>query len=148
MIIHMLNRMALKQIQAWYLGFMMMWIVEEVEVEVVVMLQDGHGRKMETGCVQIQGLWFDNARPAGAGGTGAVGGRGRGHGGGDTGERACHVGGSMGLFGSNDWPCPMMMGKYMMNLATLRRNSMQKHNRLNLDRWFLVLDVLDGRLMR
>nr|XP_018685733.1 PREDICTED: transcription initiation factor TFIID subunit 15-like isoform X1 [Musa acuminata subsp. malaccensis]XP_018685734.1 PREDICTED: transcription initiation factor TFIID subunit 15-like isoform X1 [Musa acuminata subsp. malaccensis] len=107
MIIHMLNRMALKQIQAWYLGFMMMWIVEEVEVEVVVMLQDGHGRKMETGCVQIQGLWFDNARPAGAGGTGAVGGRGRGHGGGDTGERACHVGGSMGLFGSNDWPCPM-----------------------------------------
>ncbi|XP_064979431.1 transcription initiation factor TFIID subunit 15-like [Musa acuminata AAA Group] len=71
------------------------------------MLQDSHGRKMETGCVQIQGLWYDNARPAGAGGTGAVGGRGRGRGGGDTGERARHVGGSMGLFGSNEWPCPI-----------------------------------------
>lgn len=111
---------------------------------------------METGCVQIQGRWYDigerliltsigpycvlsrgavitcfhgftasscsnvnfafrgvcnrcgTARPAGAGGTGGGAGRGRGRGGGaDAGGRGRSVGGPTGLFGPNDWPCPM-----------------------------------------
>ncbi|KAM0936769.1 putative RNA recognition motif domain, Zinc finger, RanBP2-type, RNA-binding domain superfamily [Dioscorea sansibarensis] len=49
------------------------------------------------------------ARPAGAGGMGAGGGgRGRGRGGGDAGGRGRPpVGGPTGLFGPNDWSCPM-----------------------------------------
>jgi len=47
-------------------------------------------------------------RPAGAGGTGAgVAGRGRGRGSTDAGGRGQPVGGPTGLFGPNDWPCPM-----------------------------------------
>ncbi|XP_042487287.1 transcription initiation factor TFIID subunit 15-like [Macadamia integrifolia] len=47
-----------------------------------------------------------SARPIGASGTG-VGGRGRGRGGNDSGGRGRAVTGPTGLFGPNDWPCPM-----------------------------------------
>lgn len=54
------------------------------------------------------------ARPAGAGGTGGGGGgRGRGRGNSDArgssraGAGAATGGGPPGLFGPNDWPCPM-----------------------------------------
>ncbi|OAY63606.1 transcription initiation factor TFIID subunit 15-like isoform X1 [Ananas comosus] len=50
------------------------------------------------------------ARPAGAGGMGGGGGgagRGRGRGGSDAGGRSRPVGGPTGLFGPNDWSCPM-----------------------------------------
>jgi len=55
-----------------------------------------------------------SARPAGVGGAGGGGGgRGRGHGSADArgsnraGAAAAVVGGPPGLFGPNDWPCPM-----------------------------------------
>ncbi|XP_043716424.1 transcription initiation factor TFIID subunit 15-like isoform X1 [Telopea speciosissima] len=52
-----------------------------------------------------------SARPAGSSGSGAgAGGRGRGRGGNDSGGRgrsAGSVGATTGLFGPNDWPCPM-----------------------------------------
>lgn len=47
------------------------------------------------------------ARPAGAGGKCAGAGLGRGHGGNDAGGRGRGAGGPTGLFGPNDWPCPM-----------------------------------------
>ncbi|XP_077250323.1 TBP-associated factor 15 isoform X2 [Tasmannia lanceolata] len=48
------------------------------------------------------------ARPAGASGTGGgAGGRGRGRGSNDSGGRGRSVGGPTGLFGPNDWSCPM-----------------------------------------
>ncbi|KAK2635762.1 hypothetical protein Ddye_030554 [Dipteronia dyeriana] len=48
------------------------------------------------------------ARPAGASGGGmGAGGRGRGRGGNDSGNPGRQVGASTGLFGPNDWPCPM-----------------------------------------
>jgi len=53
------------------------------------------------------------ARPAGVGGAGGGGGgRGRGHGSADArgsnrAGAAAVVGGPPGLFGPNDWPCPM-----------------------------------------
>jgi hypothetical protein len=51
------------------------------------------------------------ARPAGAGGTAAGGGgRGRGRGSSDargSSHAGAAVGGPPGLFGPNDWPCPM-----------------------------------------
>lgn len=48
------------------------------------------------------------ARPAGAGGGGAgAAGRGRGRGSQDPGGPARAVGGPPGLFGPNDWSCPM-----------------------------------------
>lgn len=46
-----------------------------------------------------------SARPAGASGVSGAGGRGRGRGGQDSGGIGRPVGG--GLFGPNDWPCPM-----------------------------------------
>ncbi|XP_022029575.2 transcription initiation factor TFIID subunit 15, partial [Helianthus annuus] len=49
-----------------------------------------------------------SARPAGAGGGGACGGgRGRGRGGSDSGGGRGGVGGPTGLFGPNNWSCPM-----------------------------------------
>ena len=49
-----------------------------------------------------------SARPAGGfgGGTGA-GGRGKGRGSHDSGGPGRGIGGPTGLFGPNDWPCPM-----------------------------------------
>ena len=49
------------------------------------------------------------ARPAGVGGAGGGGGRGRGRGSDDarSSRAAAAVGGPPGLFGPNDWPCPM-----------------------------------------
>ncbi|XWS34426.1 hypothetical protein CRYUN_Cryun21dG0037700 [Craigia yunnanensis] len=48
------------------------------------------------------------ARPAGAsGGSGGAGGRGRGRGAPDSGSHGRAVGATGGLFGPNDWPCPM-----------------------------------------
>ncbi|XP_059655221.1 transcription initiation factor TFIID subunit 15 [Cornus florida] len=48
------------------------------------------------------------ARPAGASGSGAgAGGRGRGRSGPDSGGHGRPGGGPTGLFGPNDWPCPM-----------------------------------------
>lgn len=50
------------------------------------------------------------ARPAGnsgGGGGGAGGGRGRGRGGSDAGRGGRGPGGPPGLFGPNDWNCPM-----------------------------------------
>ncbi|PKA66654.1 RanBP2-type zinc finger protein [Apostasia shenzhenica] len=48
------------------------------------------------------------ARPAGAGGMGGGGGgRGRGRGSSEIGGRGRAVAGPTGLFGPNDWPCPM-----------------------------------------
>ncbi|XP_022733920.1 transcription initiation factor TFIID subunit 15-like isoform X2 [Durio zibethinus] len=48
------------------------------------------------------------ARPAGAsGGGGGAGGRGRGPGAPDSGSHGRAVGATGGLFGPNDWPCPM-----------------------------------------
>lgn len=46
-----------------------------------------------------------SARPAGAAGVAGAGGRGRGRTGQDSGGIGRSVGG--GLFGPNDWPCPM-----------------------------------------
>ncbi|KAJ4845648.1 TATA-binding protein-associated factor 2N [Turnera subulata] len=49
-----------------------------------------------------------SARPSGPSGAGAgAGGRGRGRGANDSGGPARSVGGPTGLFGPNDWPCPM-----------------------------------------
>lgn len=49
-----------------------------------------------------------SARPTGASGTGAgAGGRGRGRGADDSGGRGRSVGAPTGLFGPNDWACPM-----------------------------------------
>lgn len=46
-----------------------------------------------------------SARPAGAAGAGGGGGRGKGHAGQEAGGIGRPAGG--GLFGPNDWPCPM-----------------------------------------
>lgn len=48
-----------------------------------------------------------SARPVGASGGSGAGGRGRGRGGNDGGGPGRGVGGPTGLFGPNDWPCPM-----------------------------------------
>jgi hypothetical protein len=41
-----------------------------------------------------------------------------------------------------------MMERYMMSLATSKRNSVLKLSMLKVCRLFLVLDVLDGKLSR
>ncbi|WOL10981.1 transcription initiation factor TFIID subunit 15 isoform X1 [Canna indica] len=75
--------------------------------------QDGDWMCPNTSCANVNFAFrgvcnrCGTARPAGVGGTGAGAGRGRGRGGGDTGGRARPVGGPTGLFGPNDWPCPM-----------------------------------------
>uniref|UniRef100_A0A6N2NFX0 RanBP2-type domain-containing protein n=1 Tax=Salix viminalis TaxID=40686 RepID=A0A6N2NFX0_SALVM len=86
------------------------------------MLQGKHGNRRETGCVRIQGLNCSNvnfafrgvcnlcgsARPSGPSGGGAGGGgRGRGRGANDSGTHGRSVGAPTGLFGPNDWSCPM-----------------------------------------
>ncbi|GAB2275230.1 TATA-binding protein-associated factor 2N [Dionaea muscipula] len=48
-----------------------------------------------------------SARPAGAAGSAGGAGRGKGRGGPDAAGLARSVGGPTGLFGPNDWPCPM-----------------------------------------
>ncbi len=49
-----------------------------------------------------------SARPSGAsGGSSGAGGRGRGHGAHNSGAHSRSATGSTGLFGPNDWPCPM-----------------------------------------
>ncbi|KAJ8484042.1 hypothetical protein OPV22_016527 [Ensete ventricosum] len=76
--------------------------------------QDGDWMCPNTSCSNVNFAFrgvcnrCGTARPAGAGGTGAGGGgRGRGRGSGDAGGGARSVGGPTGLFGPNDWPCPM-----------------------------------------
>lgn len=50
----------------------------------------------------------ESARPAGASGGGArAGGRGRGRTGNDSGGPGRQIGAATGLFGPNDWSCPM-----------------------------------------
>uniref|UniRef100_A0A0D3GPT4 RanBP2-type domain-containing protein n=1 Tax=Oryza barthii TaxID=65489 RepID=A0A0D3GPT4_9ORYZ len=83
-------------------------ITGKAEGEGAVMVQEKPGSKMGIGCAQIQA-----ARPAGVSGSSAGGGgRGRGRGsddarGGSRAAAAAAVGGPPGLFGPNDWPCPM-----------------------------------------
>jgi hypothetical protein len=48
-----------------------------------------------------------SARPAGASGVAGGGGRGRGRSGPDAGGIGRPAGATAGLFGPNDWPCPM-----------------------------------------
>ncbi|KAK9106366.1 hypothetical protein Syun_022377 [Stephania yunnanensis] len=48
-----------------------------------------------------------SARPSGTSGTGGGAGRGKGRGADDSGGRGRSLGGPTGLFGPNDWPCPM-----------------------------------------
>ncbi|KAK9115606.1 hypothetical protein Sjap_014553 [Stephania japonica] len=48
-----------------------------------------------------------SARPSGASGTGGGAGRGKGRGADDSGGRGRSLGGPTGLFGPNDWPCPI-----------------------------------------
>ncbi|XP_042459052.1 transcription initiation factor TFIID subunit 15-like isoform X1 [Zingiber officinale] len=76
--------------------------------------QDGDWMCPNTSCSNVNFAFrgvcnrCGTARPSGAGGTGGGAGRGRGRGGGvDAGGRARPVGGPTGLFGPNDWPCPM-----------------------------------------
>ncbi|XP_018682439.2 transcription initiation factor TFIID subunit 15 isoform X2 [Musa acuminata AAA Group] len=76
--------------------------------------QDGDWMCPNTSCSNVNFAFrgvcnrCGTARPAGVGGTGAGGGgRGRGRGSGDAGGVARSVGGPTGLFGPNDWPCPM-----------------------------------------
>ena len=62
----------------------------------------------------------ETARPAGAGGTGAgAAGRGRGRGSTDAGGRGRPAGGPTGLFGPNDWPCPMSVSYTHLTLPTI-----------------------------
>ncbi|KAL8208171.1 hypothetical protein R6Q57_007583 [Mikania cordata] len=76
--------------------------------------QDGDWMCPNTSCTNVNFAFrgvcnrCGTARPAGAGGGGAGGGgRGRGRGGSDMGGGRGGVGGSTGLFGPNDWSCPM-----------------------------------------
>ncbi|RWR78578.1 transcription initiation factor TFIID subunit 15 [Cinnamomum micranthum f. kanehirae] len=76
--------------------------------------QDGDWMCPNTSCANVNFAFrgvcnrCGTARPAGASGTGAGGGgRGRGRGSSDTGGRGRPVGGPTGLFGPNDWACPM-----------------------------------------
>ncbi|XP_076885549.1 transcription initiation factor TFIID subunit 15-like isoform X3 [Bidens hawaiensis] len=77
--------------------------------------QDGDWACPNTSCTNVNFAFrgvcnrCGSARPAGAGGGGAGGGgRGRGRGGGsDSGGGRGGVGGPTGLFGPNDWSCPM-----------------------------------------
>ncbi|XP_010907647.2 transcription initiation factor TFIID subunit 15 isoform X1 [Elaeis guineensis] len=76
--------------------------------------QDGDWLCPNTSCSNINFAFrgvcnrCGTSRPAGAGGTGAGGaGRGRGRGSNDAGGRTRPVGGPTGLFGPNDWSCPM-----------------------------------------
>ncbi|XP_076895000.1 transcription initiation factor TFIID subunit 15-like isoform X1 [Bidens hawaiensis] len=77
--------------------------------------QDGDWACPNTSCTNVNFAFrgvcnrCGSARPAGAGGGGAGGGgRGRGRGGGsDSGGGRVGVGGPTGLFGPNDWSCPM-----------------------------------------
>ncbi|KAJ6801200.1 transcription initiation factor TFIID subunit 15-like [Iris pallida] len=75
--------------------------------------QDGDWSCPNTSCSNVNFAFrgvcnrCGTARPAGAGGTGAgAGGRGRGRGSSDASGHG-PVGGPPGLFGPNDWPCPM-----------------------------------------
>ncbi|XP_058097961.1 transcription initiation factor TFIID subunit 15-like isoform X2 [Magnolia sinica] len=78
--------------------------------------QDGDWLCPNTSCANVNFAFrgvcnrCGTARPAGASGTGAgSGGRGRGRSNNDSGGRgrAAAAGGPTGLFGPNDWPCPM-----------------------------------------
>ncbi|XP_021969783.1 transcription initiation factor TFIID subunit 15 isoform X3 [Helianthus annuus] len=76
--------------------------------------QDGDWACPNTSCTNVNFAFrgvcnrCGSARPAGAGGGGAGGGgRGRGRGGSDSGGGRGGVGGPTGLFGPNDWSCPM-----------------------------------------
>ncbi|GKG10195.1 transcription initiation factor TFIID subunit 15, partial [Tanacetum coccineum] len=73
--------------------------------------QDGDWMCPNTSCTNVnfafRGVYnrCGSARPAGASGGG--GGRGRGRGGPDSGGGRGAAGGPTGLFGPNDWSCPM-----------------------------------------
>ncbi|PIA35448.1 hypothetical protein AQUCO_03500071v1 [Aquilegia coerulea] len=76
--------------------------------------QDGDWMCPNTSCSNVNFAFrgvcnrCGSARPSGASGTGAgAGGRGRGRGAEDSGGRGRPVGATTGLFGPNDWPCPM-----------------------------------------
>ncbi|KAK1259178.1 hypothetical protein QJS04_geneDACA021505 [Acorus gramineus] len=76
--------------------------------------QDGDWACPNTSCSNVNFAFrgvcnrCGTARPAGASGLGGGGGRGRGRGGNDPGGRGRPpVGGPTGLFGPNDWSCPM-----------------------------------------
>lgn len=76
--------------------------------------QDGDWTCPNTSCSNVNFAFrgvcnrCGSARPAGAsGGGGGAAGRGRGRGGPDAGGGRGGVGGPTGLFGPNDWPCPM-----------------------------------------
>ncbi|KAF5185633.1 Transcription initiation factor tfiid subunit, partial [Thalictrum thalictroides] len=76
--------------------------------------QDGDWMCPNTSCSNVNFAFrgvcnrCGSARPTGASGTGAgAGGRGRGRGAEDSGGRGRAVGAPTGLFGPNDWPCPM-----------------------------------------
>ncbi|XP_020242318.1 transcription initiation factor TFIID subunit 15-like [Asparagus officinalis] len=76
--------------------------------------QDGDWLCPNTSCTNVNFAFrgvcnrCGTARPANAGGTGATAaGRGRGRGSTDAGGRGRSAGGPTGLFGPNDWSCPM-----------------------------------------
>ncbi|KAH7569796.1 hypothetical protein JRO89_XS05G0001400 [Xanthoceras sorbifolium] len=76
--------------------------------------QDGDWLCPNTSCTNVNFAFrgvcnrCGTARPAGASGGGmGAGGRGRGRGGNDSGNPGRQIGASAGLFGPNDWPCPM-----------------------------------------
>uniref|UniRef100_A0A5B7A261 Putative transcription initiation factor TFIID subunit 15 n=1 Tax=Davidia involucrata TaxID=16924 RepID=A0A5B7A261_DAVIN len=76
--------------------------------------QDGDWLCLNTSCSNVNFAFrgvcnrCGSARPAGASGSGAgAGGRGRGRGGHDSGGPGRPAGGPTGLFGPNDWSCPM-----------------------------------------
>ncbi|PWA61118.1 zinc finger, RanBP2-type [Artemisia annua] len=75
--------------------------------------QDGDWMCPNTSCTNVNFAFrgvcnrCGSARPAGASGGGGGGGRGRGRGGPDAGGGRGAAGGPTGLFGPNDWSCPM-----------------------------------------